>query len=201
MPGRGEAFHRPLALPGGLVRVLGPVVQILGPAMLHRRHELAVRDPVAAQPVGDDDPRHVLQALEQLAEELLGGHRVSAWLDQDVEHIAVLIDRAPQVVDRAVDADEDLVEVPFVAGPGLAPAQPVGVELPKLRSPLPDRLVTDRNATRKHQLLDLTKAQREPVIQPHAVGDDLRRVPVSLVRRRRSGHDHRSWQRPGNSPT
>ena len=57
--------------------------------MGHRRHDLAVRDPIAAQPVGDDDPRHVLQALEQFAEELLGGHRVSAWLDQDVEHIAV----------------------------------------------------------------------------------------------------------------
>src|SRR5206468_12169869 len=49
--------------------------------------------------------------------------------------------------------------------------------------------------------IGLTKAQREPVIQPHTVGDDLRRVPVSLVRRRCSGHDHRSWQRPGNSPT
>ena len=40
----------------------------------------------------------------------------------------------------------------------------------------------------------------EPVIQPHAVGDHLRRVTVSLVRRC-SGHDRRSGQRPRNSPT
>src|SRR6478672_8151293 len=79
VPHRGEAFHRPLTLPGRLVRVLSSIVQILRSAMLHRRHELAVRDPIAAQPVGDDDPRHVLQALEEFAEELLGGHRVSAW--------------------------------------------------------------------------------------------------------------------------
>ena len=90
---------------------------------------------VAAQPVGDDDPRHVLQALEEFAEELLGGQRVSAWLDQDVEYGAVLVDRAPQVVDRAVDADEDLVEVPPVTGLGSAPAQLVGVGLPELGAP------------------------------------------------------------------
>ena len=114
----------------------------------------------------------------------------------------MLVDRAPQVVDRAVDPDEDFIEMPFVAGPGApAPAQPVGIDLPELRAPLPDGLVADHDAALQHQLLDLTKAQREPVIQPHAVGDDLRRVPVSLVRRRCSGHDHRSWQRPGNSPT
>ena len=80
-------------------------------------------------------PRHVSQALEEFAEELLGGQRVSAWLDQDVEHIAVLVDRAPQVMDRAVDPDKDFIEMPFVAGPGLAPAQPVGVGLAELRAP------------------------------------------------------------------
>ena len=57
--------------------------------------------------------------------------------------------------------------------PGLAPALLVGVELPELPTPAPDRFASDHNTTRKHQLLDLTKAQWEPVIQPHAVGDDL----------------------------
>ena len=64
MPHRFKAFHRPFALPGGLMGVLGSIVQILRPAVLDRRHDLAVRDLVAAQPVGDDDPRHALQALE-----------------------------------------------------------------------------------------------------------------------------------------
>src|SRR5271163_3404685 len=41
MPQRFEAFHRPFALPGGLMRVLGAVVQIPRPPVLHRRHELA----------------------------------------------------------------------------------------------------------------------------------------------------------------
>ena len=35
--------------------------------------------------------------------------------------------------------------------------------------------------------IGLTKAQREPVIQPHAVGDDLDRIPVALGASRRVG--------------
>jgi hypothetical protein len=64
------------------------------------------------------------------AEELRGGHRVSARLHPDAKHSAVLVDRAPQKVDHAVDPEEDFIEMPFVAGRGPAPAQPVGVDLP-----------------------------------------------------------------------
>ena len=78
MPRRFEAFHRPFALSGGLMRVLGAVVQIPRPPVLHRRQELAVGDLLAAQLVGDQHARHVPQALEQLTEESLGRHRVSA---------------------------------------------------------------------------------------------------------------------------
>jgi hypothetical protein len=46
--------------------------------MGHRRHQLAVSDLIAGQLVGDDDPRHVSQALEQFAEELLGCFGVPA---------------------------------------------------------------------------------------------------------------------------
>jgi len=49
VPDRREAFHRPLALPGRLVRVLGAVVQVRRPATGHRRHQLAVRHRVAGQ--------------------------------------------------------------------------------------------------------------------------------------------------------
>ena len=77
MPQRFEAFHRPFALSGGLMRVLSAVVQIPRPPVLHRRHELAVGDLVAAQLVGHQHARHVPLALEQLAEESLGRHRVA----------------------------------------------------------------------------------------------------------------------------
>ena len=72
------------------MRVLDPIVEALPAAMLDRCQQLAVGERVAAEFVGDDHPRHVLQVFEQRAEESFGGHRMSAGLDQNVEHVAVL---------------------------------------------------------------------------------------------------------------
>ena len=121
LPRPGEAFHHPFPDPGRLMGVLGPVVEVLRAAMGHRRQKLAVSDLIAGQLVGDNHPRHLSQALEQLTEKPLGRHRVAARLHQDVEHVAVLVDRAPQLMGGAVDLHEDLVEVPFVAGAGPPP--------------------------------------------------------------------------------
>ena len=77
MPQRFKTFHRPFALPGALMRILGAVIEIPRPPVLHRRHELAVSDLVAAQRVGHQHTRHIPQTLEQLTEESLGRHRVS----------------------------------------------------------------------------------------------------------------------------
>jgi hypothetical protein len=84
---------------------------------------------------------HLPQAREQSAEELLGGHRVSARLDQNVEHVAVLVDRAPQVPLCAADPDEHLIKVPFVARPQTTTAQLVRILLPEPLAPDPDRLI------------------------------------------------------------
>ena len=50
---------------------------------------------------------------------LHGGSLVSVACDQNVEHIAVLINRAPEVTTLDVDGDEDFVEEPRIAWPFL----------------------------------------------------------------------------------
>ena len=109
----------------------------------------------------------------------------------------MLVDRAPQGPQPAVDPDEHLVEVPFVAGARAPPAQLVGVGPPELGAPPPDRFLTHRDTAYEHQLLDLTEAEREPEVQPHALVDDLDRVAVALVRRRCGAHP----TNPPRSPT
>ena len=64
--------------------------------------------------------RHCL--VSSLGEEPLGGLGVPARLDQDVEDVAVPVDGPPQILPTAVDRQEHLVEVPLVAGSGLAAA-------------------------------------------------------------------------------
>jgi hypothetical protein len=56
---------------------------------------------------------------------------VQPRLDPNVEHGAVLVDRAPQVPLCAADRDEHLIEVPFVARPQTATPQLVRVLLPE----------------------------------------------------------------------
>jgi hypothetical protein len=51
--------------------------------------------------------------LSSLRKNRLAAHRISAGLDQNVEHVAVLVDRAPQLVPRAADPDEHFVALPF----------------------------------------------------------------------------------------
>ena len=52
MPHRFKAFHRPFALSGGLMRVLGAIVEIPRLPVGHRPHKLAVSNPIAGQFVG-----------------------------------------------------------------------------------------------------------------------------------------------------
>jgi hypothetical protein len=87
----------------------------------------------------------------------------------------VLVDRAPPVMGGAVDLHEHLVEVPFVAGAGSPPTSLGSVVRPEFRTPGPDRLVADHHTAGKHRLLNVAQAQRETVIQPHRVPDDLDR--------------------------
>jgi hypothetical protein len=56
-------------------------------------------------------------SLQELPEELPGCSLVAPGLHQDVEHVAVLIDRPPQIVPFAVDIEKDFIEVPCVARP------------------------------------------------------------------------------------
>ena len=82
-----------------------------------------MRSPIASEFVGDQPSRFAPLPLQQLPEESLGSSGVSSTLDQDVDHVAVLINGAPQVVSLALDADEDLVQEPDVSESTLPPVK------------------------------------------------------------------------------
>jgi hypothetical protein len=69
----------------------------------------------------------------------------------------------------AGEADDDLVEVLFVAVARCSPTDVVGEFLAEFEPPLPDRLVRHRDAAGSQHLLDHAQAQREPKIQPDRV--------------------------------
>ena len=182
LPRRGEAFHHRFPDPGRLRGVLGPAGEVLPAAMSHRRPKRAGSDLIAGQLVGDNHPRHLTQALEQVTEKPLGRHRVAARGHQDVEHLAVLWSTARHrswVVPLIVTNTSSKCHLS--PGAGSPPTSPGSVVRPERRTPGPDRLVADPHTAGKHQLLNVTQAHRETVIQPHRVPDDLDRIPVAGV--------------------
>ena len=127
LTGRFEPSHVPLALPCGLVGDFGAIVFVSVRAVRDGRHDRSVRSPVAAQLVGDQPPRLMLLALQQLAKKTCGSPAVATRLDEDIEDVALLIDGAPEIVPLSLDGDEDFVQVPGVAQPALSTREPSSV--------------------------------------------------------------------------
>lgn len=92
MAGGFESLHAPLALTRLTMRILTPIIQIATLAVFDARENLALGRAIALQFFSHDHPRHVCQALEELAEELLGGVLVPSTLHQNIEDVIVLID-------------------------------------------------------------------------------------------------------------
>ena len=95
VPGRLEATHPPFPFPGGLMGILRPIIQPALLLVLHRRHYFYLGRRIATEFVGDDRSWDIPKSFQQLAKELLGGPFVPPRLNEDVEHIAVLIDGPP----------------------------------------------------------------------------------------------------------
>src|ERR1700693_4523114 len=99
------------------MRVLGPVVQISALSVLRAGKQLTPSDTIAPQLVNRDHSRDVSQTLQKPPEEALRGVGIAPGLNEDVEHNAILIDGAPEVMLHALNSDEDFVHMPLVPWP------------------------------------------------------------------------------------
>jgi hypothetical protein len=104
---------------------------------------------------------------------------IAPGLNQDVEHHAILIDGAPEIVLHALDPDEDFVDVPLVPWPWPTAAQAVGKALAEFLAPAPYGLVGDDDA-RSARISSSSRRLR--LVQPHNMADDLRWEAVAVVR-------------------
>src|SRR5580704_4042982 len=156
--------------------------------MLNLRKQLAPRHAVALKFIGHDHARHVIKALQQPSEKPFGRRAVSPWLNEDVEHDAVLIHGTPQIMLHAPDPDEHLIHVPLVARSWPAASQAVCEGLAKLLAPPTNRLIRDDNAAFSQKQLNIPEAEAEHVVQPDSVADDLGGKAMAVVRIGRGFH-------------
>jgi hypothetical protein len=95
----------------------------------------------------------------------------------------MLVDGTPQPVPMLVDRERIFVQVPLVAASRMAPMQLACQQWAELAAPEPDGLITDLDAPLGEQLFDIAMAEREAVVQPHSVSDDLGWETVASERR------------------
>src|SRR5437762_1894304 len=141
LPRRLEPLHDPLSSSGRLMGVFGPVIEAFVLTMLDPGHDLPLGSGVALQLVGDEHTRGSTLLLEELAEQAFGGLLVAPALDENIKNEAVLVNGSPEPMLLPGEADDNLIEVPFVATARRSPTDAVGEFPAEFEAPLPDRLV------------------------------------------------------------
>ena len=149
--------------------------------MVDRSHDRPERCTVALRSFGTQPERCPALTFQEFAKEALRCPTVAPRLDEAVDHVAVLIDSTPQIVPLTVDRDEHFVQEPAIAESTLPSSQSPCVVWSELSAPAVDCLVGDHNSSLRQQILDISQADTESVVEPDCVTDDRGRESVSTV--------------------
>ncbi len=106
-----EPKHGSLSSSEGQVAVLGPAVEPATHVAAIEIAQIAHRRRVGPRPVGDDGFSPAV-AFQRLLQEPHSRGFIPRFRDVALQNLALVIDRAPQIMSLAVDLDEHLVEMP-----------------------------------------------------------------------------------------
>jgi hypothetical protein len=95
--------------------VFGSVNQVSVLPVLDAGQECTFGGTIARQLIRDDHARNVQKAFEQLPKELLGRCFPAPSLREHIEHIPLLVHRAPQIIACSMNREEHFVEMLCVA--------------------------------------------------------------------------------------
>jgi len=113
---------------------------------------------------------------------------IAPRLHQDINDIAILIDRTPEVVPLPLNGDKDFINMPGVTQPPLAFLEVAGVVRSKLLAPLAHGFVGHRDSPFSQEFFQFTEAQTESMIQPAGVTNNFSGKTVTWVAGFRSFH-------------
>jgi len=120
-------------------------------------------------------------ALQESLKKALCRTTITTRLNQDVDHISVLIDCSPQVVQFAVDSHEDFIQIPDIAKATLSPLEFPRIGRTELLTPMSDGFIGDNDSALSKEIFDVAETQTETVIKPDSMTDDVRRKAISVI--------------------
>src|SRR5438132_9473497 len=119
--------------------------------------------------------------LSSLRKNFFRGLLVPTALYQNIQHVVVLIDGSLRVMAFTIDGEKHLIKVPLVPWLGASTLQLIRVVLPKFQTPLADGFMSDVDPAFEQQFLHVAVTQREAIIEPDAMADDLAGTAVIFV--------------------
>ena len=161
---------------------LDAIVEALMSPMISVWRLMSYRFCIAAQLVGDDDS-WLAKLSDQPVQKTLGSFGIPACLDQDVESVTVGIDCAPEPVLCAADRDHNFIQVPLIVRPRPVASDAGGKMSTETIDPEANGLAADDDAAFRQQVLNIRRAQREPVVGPDRISDDFTRITEALQAR------------------
>ena len=171
VPGRFESAHLPFPLARRLMRGFDAIVGVPLHPVSHVAEDASHGSGVASQFVGNDLQWFRTLATQEFSKESLCGALITMRLDQNVDHVAVLIHGAPQIPLLAVDSNEDFIQMPVVAQPSLSSLQSPSIVETELLTPLTDRFIGYDDAALGEKIFDIPETQAEAMISPHRIAD------------------------------
>ena len=115
-----------------------PVVRVSPRVMNDEGHDSSVRRGIAPEFVRNDSSRLAPLTYQDSTEKTRCCLPIAARLDQDVEHVTVLINGTPEVVQPTLDFHGNLIEVPGITQTTLSSLEGAGVPRTELETPLPN---------------------------------------------------------------
>jgi hypothetical protein len=118
--GRFETLHLPFPSTYRQVRILGPIVLAQALLMASRQAQFCLGRSVGSRPVGHQYVRRKALLLEQSAHEFRSRLGVASPLHQQVENLALIVDRPPEPEPPAADQNRHFIEMPCMDAPARA---------------------------------------------------------------------------------
>ena len=102
------------------------------------------------------------------------------FLQEDVKHSALFVHRPPEPVFNSTNDNVHLIQMPPGTPTGFPVASFLSQEWGEFDVPLAKGFVTDVNSSLVEQLLNITLAEREAVVEPHGVPNYTQRKTVTI---------------------
>ena len=167
---------------------LGSIVPVLACVMRHPWHDGSMCHTVATELVGDEPKRFLSLTLHKLPQEFPRRTSVPTGLYENIDDVAILIHRAPQILTLPVNRDKDFVQEPGISEATLPSSQLPRVVWTELAAPLSNRFVRHDDASFGKQIFDLSEAQTELIIEPNGVADYFGRKTMPEIARSAAFH-------------